>query len=88
VSHFTTGTVDVARLKQLYERMLSAQTLHEDTGRAFLRVGTESVVELAQPASADSSLGRDLKANGELPIPSPFGCSTWRRRSGTQHQSA
>jgi catechol 2,3-dioxygenase-like lactoylglutathione lyase family enzyme len=67
VSHFTTSTVDLPRLKDIYERILSAKTLHEEPGRAFLQVGTESVVELAEPASPDSLLGRDVAAHGEIP---------------------
>ena len=67
VSHLTTSTVDLAKLKDLYVRILAAETLHEDDGRVFLRVGTESVIELASPTSPDSLLGRDVAANGELP---------------------
>ncbi len=66
-SHFTTSTTNLPKLQELYERLLSATTLHEEASRAFLRVGTGSTVELAQPASPDSLLGRDVTEHGELP---------------------
>ncbi len=67
MSHFTMGIIDPPKLKVLYERVLSAQTLREEGSSVFLRVGSESVVELAAPESAESLLGRDVAANGELP---------------------
>ncbi len=67
VSHFTMGTIDPLKLKELYERVMSARTLREEASSVFLRVGSQSVVELAAPVAADSLLGRDVAANGELP---------------------
>ena len=52
MSHFTMG-ISPAELKVLYERVLSAQTLREEGSSVFLRVGSESVVELAAPESAE-----------------------------------
>jgi catechol 2,3-dioxygenase-like lactoylglutathione lyase family enzyme len=67
VAHITTGTLDLRKLKEFFERVLSAVTLKEDAGSAFLRVGTQSIVELAAPTGPDSLLSRDIAANGELP---------------------
>jgi hypothetical protein len=67
VSHFTMGIIDPPKLKDLYERVMSARTLREQESSIFLRVGSQSVVELAAPTSAESLLGRDVAANGELP---------------------
>jgi len=67
VSHFTTSTRDLRGLKSLYERVLGAEPLHDESDRAFLRVGTESVVELAAPTSPTSLLGCDVATHGELP---------------------
>ena len=38
-----------------------------DRRSAFVQVGTESVVELAEPTSADTRLAVDLAEHGELP---------------------
>jgi hypothetical protein len=71
VSHFTTSTLDPPRLKGLYARVLSAQTLREEGGSVVLRVGDQAV-ELAAPVSAGSRQGRDVAANGELPYAVTF----------------
>jgi catechol 2,3-dioxygenase-like lactoylglutathione lyase family enzyme/extradiol dioxygenase family protein len=67
VSHFTTSARDLPRLAAFYARVLEAPTLHETPTSVFVRVGTESVVELATPTTPDSLLARDLDANRELP---------------------
>jgi catechol 2,3-dioxygenase-like lactoylglutathione lyase family enzyme/extradiol dioxygenase family protein len=67
VSHFTTSTRDLPRLQGFYERVLGAETLRHDDDSAFLRVGTDSLVELATPTVPGSLLERDVAANGELP---------------------
>jgi hypothetical protein len=66
-SHFTTSTRDLPTLMALYERVLGAEVLREESHRAYLRVGTESIVELAAPTRDDSLLGRDVALHGELP---------------------
>lgn len=67
VSHFTTSSRNLPALKAFYENFLGASTLHETPTSAFLRVGSESIVELATAATPESLLGRDIAANGELP---------------------
>jgi hypothetical protein len=51
--------------------VLSAPPFHqEETAErrsAFALVGSETVVELAEPKSPDTRLGRDLRDHGELP---------------------
>jgi catechol 2,3-dioxygenase-like lactoylglutathione lyase family enzyme len=70
-SHLTTVVRDVDRARPFYERVLGASVFHTETtdGRrsAFAMVGNETVVELAQPLTGDSLLGRDLAGHGELP---------------------
>lgn len=66
-SHFTTSTRDLPTLQALYERVLGAEVLHQEGHRAFVRVGSESIVELAQPTTPTSLLGRDVAEHGELP---------------------
>jgi catechol 2,3-dioxygenase-like lactoylglutathione lyase family enzyme len=70
-SHLTTVVADLDRARSFYADVLDAPPFHEEAGpdrrSAFVLVGTETVVELAQPTSADSRLGRDLAEHGELP---------------------
>ncbi len=70
-SHITTIVSDLDRACALYSDLLSAPPFHleetADRRSAFTMVGTESVVELAEPKSPDSRLGRDLADHGELP---------------------
>src|SRR5262249_34104181 len=67
VSHFTTGARDLDRLESFYAPALDAPPLHRTPTSVFVRVGTESIVELAAPDGQDSLLARDVEANGELP---------------------
>ena len=71
MSHLTTVVADLDRAQDFYEGPLEAPAFHtETTGdrrSAFALVGSETVVELAQPTSAASVLARDLAEHGELP---------------------
>jgi catechol 2,3-dioxygenase-like lactoylglutathione lyase family enzyme len=70
-SHLTTVVADLDRARSFYTEVMDAPPFHEEVGpdrrSAFVMVGTETVVELAQPTSDDSRLGRDLAEHGELP---------------------
>jgi catechol 2,3-dioxygenase-like lactoylglutathione lyase family enzyme len=70
-SHLTTVVADLERALAFYQGPMGASTFHQEVGpdrrSAFLRVGTETVLELAQPTSADSRLAQDLAQHGELP---------------------
>ncbi len=59
-----------APAKRLYCDVLGGKLMHEDesAGRkrsAFVAVGEDTVVELAQPVSSNSAEARDLEKNGE-----------------------
>ena len=75
-SHLTTVVSDLDRARQFYEKCLEAVPFHEssapDRHSVFALVGNETVVELAQPTSADSRLARDLAEHGELPHAATF----------------
>jgi extradiol dioxygenase family protein len=70
-SHLTTVVSDLDRSRAFYEKILDAPAFHEETGddrrSAFVMVGTETVVELAQPTTAGSRLRHDLAEHGEMP---------------------
>lgn len=70
-SHMTTVVSDLERARNFYETCLEAKTFHvsstADVDSAFVFVGSESVVELAQPTTENSDLARDLAEHGELP---------------------
>jgi catechol 2,3-dioxygenase-like lactoylglutathione lyase family enzyme len=70
-SHITTVVSDLDRARSFYEEVLEAPAFHDeqsgDRRSAFVMVGTETVVELAQPTGTGSRLGRDLAAHGEVP---------------------
>ena len=70
-SHLTTVVADLDRGRQFYEEILDAPAFLEETSdvrrSAFVMVGTETIVELAQPTTTDSPLARDLAEHGELP---------------------
>jgi extradiol dioxygenase family protein len=70
-SHLTTVVADLDRARTFYEEALGAPAFYEETTderrSAFALVGTETVVELAQPTVSDSRLGRDLAQHGEIP---------------------
>jgi catechol 2,3-dioxygenase-like lactoylglutathione lyase family enzyme len=71
MSHITTAVEDLERACTFYEEVLDAPAFHQEEGRqhrsAFVMVGTETVVELAQPTTTTSRLGQDLAEHGELP---------------------
>jgi catechol 2,3-dioxygenase-like lactoylglutathione lyase family enzyme len=70
-SHLTIVVSDVDRARSFYADGLGAPAFHEedadDRTSAFCQVGSESVVELAQPKSGDSRIGRDLARHGDIP---------------------
>jgi len=70
-SHLTTAVADLDRARAVYADALGGQVFHEattDAARsAFVLMGVDTVVELAEPRRPDSPLGSDLAANGELP---------------------
>jgi catechol 2,3-dioxygenase-like lactoylglutathione lyase family enzyme len=76
LSHLTTVVRDLDRAQQFYEDVLGATTFHRDTsavvGRAFVLVGIDTVVELAQPVSEGTRLAADLATHGELPHAASF----------------
>jgi extradiol dioxygenase family protein len=71
LSHMTTVVHDVNRARLFYEGTLGAVTFHEQASTvarsAFLLVGLDTVIELAQPVSEGSRMAADLAAHGELP---------------------
>jgi catechol 2,3-dioxygenase-like lactoylglutathione lyase family enzyme len=70
-SHITTVVGDLDRACSFYDEVLDAPAFHREAGpdrrSAFVMVGTETVVELAEPTSHGSRLGKDLADHGELP---------------------
>ena len=76
LSHLTTVVHDVDRARGFYRDALDGTVFHEESSpearRAFVLVGTDTVVELAQPLSEGSRLAADLAANGELPHSATF----------------
>lgn len=76
LSHLTTVVRDVAAARQLYTSAFEGAVLHEETSggadRCFVQVGTDTVVELAQPTSEGTRMAADLAAHGELPHSATF----------------
>ena len=71
-SHITTLVSDLDRAKSLYESSFGACTLFEGIDsiarRGFMFIGTETIVELAEPSDTDSRVARVIcSANGQLP---------------------
>src|SRR6266851_606912 len=69
-SHMTIVVRDLPAAKRLYVDVLNGKLIHETeaAGRrrsAFVAVGEDSVVELAQPLATDSAETRDMEQNGE-----------------------
>jgi catechol 2,3-dioxygenase-like lactoylglutathione lyase family enzyme len=69
-SHITVLFGDLKTGKSLYVDLLGGKLLHESEtpGRkrsAFIAVGEDTVVEVAQPLSTNTAEARDLEANGE-----------------------
>jgi hypothetical protein len=76
LSHMTTAVKDLGPARALYEGPLGGTVFHEEssaaTRSAFVLVGVDTVIELAEPTDDDSRLARDLAANGELPHSATF----------------
>jgi catechol 2,3-dioxygenase-like lactoylglutathione lyase family enzyme len=76
LSHMTTVVRDLDRARRFYEDQVGAFTFHSESSdqydSAFTLVGTDTVVELAQPTDGDSPLAADLERNGELPHSATF----------------
>jgi catechol 2,3-dioxygenase-like lactoylglutathione lyase family enzyme len=70
VSHVTQAVRDLDKTRSRYEELLDARTIYEErsdlASSAYLFVGSETVVELAQPTTRDSLLSRDLQSSGEI----------------------
>jgi catechol 2,3-dioxygenase-like lactoylglutathione lyase family enzyme len=70
-SYVTTMVADLDRARSLYLGPLSGRLLHEvDDGKArhaYVLVGTDTVVDLAQPLQTGTRLSDDLDRNGQLP---------------------
>jgi catechol 2,3-dioxygenase-like lactoylglutathione lyase family enzyme len=70
-SHVTTLVGDLEAATKLYEGPLDAQLVHEqvddDARHAYLLVGTDTIVDLAEPRRAGTALHDDLERNGQLP---------------------
>ncbi len=70
-SHITTVVTDLDRAQAFYENVMDAPAFHAETTpdrrSAFVKVGTETVVELAQPTAEGTALAKDLAEHGELP---------------------
>jgi catechol 2,3-dioxygenase-like lactoylglutathione lyase family enzyme len=76
MSHLTTVVPDLEAARTLYENALEAKTFHTTSTAvsesAFVLVGSETVIELAQPIGPDSALAADLAAHGALPHAATF----------------
>ncbi|MBV8053968.1 MAG: VOC family protein, partial [Deltaproteobacteria bacterium] len=69
-SHITAVVRDLPSAKRLYCDILAGKLLHEEETAdrkrsAFVAVGEDTVVELAQPLSPASPEGREMEENGE-----------------------
>jgi catechol 2,3-dioxygenase-like lactoylglutathione lyase family enzyme len=69
-SHITVVVRDLPSAKRLYSDILGGKLIHEEESvdrkrSAFVAVGEDTVVELAQPLSQTSPEGREMEANGE-----------------------
>jgi catechol 2,3-dioxygenase-like lactoylglutathione lyase family enzyme len=76
LSHLTTVVRDVAKARAFYEGPLQGTIFHSESSRgaerAFVLVGTDTVIELAQPTDEGSRMAADLAANGEIPHAGTF----------------
>jgi catechol 2,3-dioxygenase-like lactoylglutathione lyase family enzyme len=76
LSHMTTMVRDVGAAARLYRDVLDGVVFHQASDGAarsvFVLVGTDTVIELAQPLSEGSLLARDLAAHGEMPHSATF----------------
>ncbi len=68
-SHLTAVVTDVSAAKRFYSEVLGAKVIDERSTpikqSAFVAVGEDTVVELAQPISSNTPEARDLEKNGE-----------------------
>jgi catechol 2,3-dioxygenase-like lactoylglutathione lyase family enzyme len=69
-SHITVVVRDLPSARRLYCEILGGKLIHEEEspGRkrsAFVAVGEDTVVELAQPLAPATPEGREMEANGE-----------------------
>jgi catechol 2,3-dioxygenase-like lactoylglutathione lyase family enzyme len=68
-SHMTLVVRDLPASKRLYVDLLDGKLMHEEETAAkrsaFVAIGEDSVVELAQPLKSDSAEARDMEQNGE-----------------------
>jgi hypothetical protein len=70
-SHLTLAVSDLEAAQDLYHKGFDAPSFHrEETGdriSSYCLVGTDTVVEIAQPTSEHSWIGQDLAAHGNIP---------------------
>src|SRR6185312_14371828 len=68
-SHLTLVVRDLPSSKKLYVDLLDGKLMHEEETAAkrsaYVAVGEDSVVELAQPLKSDTPEARDMEQNGE-----------------------
>jgi len=71
MSHLTLVVGDLEQARTFYAQALDAPAFFEeetsDRLSAYTFVGTRTCVELAQPTSAESWIGKDLAAHGDIP---------------------
>ena len=76
LSHVTTMVDDLAGARSFYAEVMEAPAFHEestdDRDSVFVMVGPDIVHELATPKSADSHMGQDLAAHGNMPYSITF----------------
>jgi catechol 2,3-dioxygenase-like lactoylglutathione lyase family enzyme len=70
-SHVTTMVSDLDAATKLYDGPLAGQLLHEraddDARHAYFLVGTDTIVDVAQPVRDGTALADDLERAGQLP---------------------
>jgi catechol 2,3-dioxygenase-like lactoylglutathione lyase family enzyme len=70
-SHVTTMASDLDAATKLYEGPLAGELVHEhadeDARHAYFLVGTDTIVDLAEPRRSGTALHEDLERNGQLP---------------------
>jgi catechol 2,3-dioxygenase-like lactoylglutathione lyase family enzyme len=76
LSHMTTVVRDLDRARSFYADVLGGVVLSEETSadarHAFVLVGPDTIVDLAEPAAAGTRLAADLAEHGELPHSASF----------------
>jgi extradiol dioxygenase family protein len=86
-SHITVVVRDLPSAKRLYCDILAGKLIHEEETAdrkrsAFVAVGEDTVVELAQPLSQTSPEGREMEENGEGICSVTFRTNDLARASG------